>query len=275
MNMAIHGARSIGLQGFAFLALIFPASAIAQEDRSEVPPPLDPPPIVVFGDSEEDAPDAPRVIVGSRIPQEPLIQDGPVATHTGTPGFVPQSGMDPAGRYIRVRKRETCVADAAGISEEVACILLAAEDAAAEGDSEKLRGLLLPVATDPERSEEERSTAAFRLWKDARLNEDDRRIEEALLAMVEYSPLAPELHVKTWVELARLSRSFGEHEAERERLEMATKSEDTTPNALARLAIIQREAGEEQASATMQRALAILDARGVDAPPGWREFAAQ
>lgn len=230
---------------------------------------------MVFAEADEDATDAPRVIVGSRIPQRPLIVDGPIATSTGTRGLVPQSGMDPAGRYIRIRKRETCVADNPGIGEDVACILLAAEDAVADGDADKLRGLLLPVATDPERSEEERWAASFQLWKDARLNEDDRRIEEALLTMIEHYPLSPELQVKTWVELARLSRTFGEKNTELARLEQAALLDEATPNALARLAILQRENGDSAASSTIRRALALLDDEGAEVPSGWREFASQ
>lgn len=277
MILRIHAARrGIGQACLAFCALS--ASPVAAQidtiADATAPEPLPAPPIVVIGDGDPDEAGRGVVTAGSRLPQQPIFADGVVATNSGTPGLVPQSGMDPAGGYVRLRKRTVCTAEDPAIGKEVACILIAAAEARERGDSETLRGLLLPVALEPVRADAERRAAALLLWQDANAAGDPRRVEEALETLIASTTLTARKESQAWQSLARLSADFGNSSEERERLERAAEYPEASPQALARLAIVQRQDGDERARATMARAVAAIEQSGRDVPPGWREFAA-
>ena len=92
--------------------------------------------IIVTGES---ATQKKQIIVGSRIPTKPWLIQGSVATNTGTPGFTPGSGMDPAGGYTRTVATRECRSDYDGLSPK-ACRALASGDA--ELASDNLEGAL-------------------------------------------------------------------------------------------------------------------------------------
>ena len=274
---AKHGARAAMKQAAAVLALVAATSIHAQAETTAGEPeaPLPPPPIVVFGQAEATETQRRVATVGSRIAREDRVRDRVVATRTGTPGFTSQSGMDPAGSHTRLLVRESCVAETDGISEPVACILLAAKDADAAGEVATVRGLLVPVVVDASYAAPERSAAAMLLWNAADASGSDRRRAEALELMVDHTGLPPEREHAAIVEMARLARGFGESARELDLLVRAAQHREASANTFALLAAAQQRGGDPAAPATMGRAVAMLEADGQAVPAGWAAFASQ
>lgn len=214
-----------------------------------------------------------QVVVGSRIPQRPLFGQGQVATNTGTPGLVPQSGMDPMGGYTRTITVSECVSDREGISEAAACRLVAALQAEQEGDMLVAAGILNTMASDEAFAPPERYAAAEHLYRVAQLAGKDVWREVALEHMLESGQLPDDQAQSARRTLVAMALADGRRELARERLENVVARDPADAASLANLAQLQEEGGLEAAGATMQRAIDAALASGQDVPQGWRDFA--
>lgn len=183
------------------LALFAAASEVQERDVPKAPQTTqnraseddladaEPVPIVVLGDKEEEEE---KVVLGSRIPRKPLFdyKTHSVATSTGTPGFVPQSGMDPSGAGIRRITKSTCEASDSKISRDVACALIAAKSAMEDEDWNLVRGHLVPLAGSNDLSQVEHRAVADYLYISAQTSGIVPNKIEALKILIDTQTLS-------------------------------------------------------------------------------------
>ena len=275
MSIAIHDAARCFAQASLGVSLLLASPLTAQDAGAPPAGELPPPPIVVFADRDTQAEGTREVLVGSRVPRRPVFVDGVVATSTGTRGLTPGSGMTPSSLYVRLLKRSECVADRPDISEPVACRLIAAREAMAGQDHSLVRGLLIPVAENAERSGAERYASAEMLALSAEGEEDRRYLEEAYELMLESGGLQGRTRASLLRVLAGMALDRGDRDGARDRYAEAVAIGEDDPRTFVNLAILQRETGVGDAAATMRRAIAMREAKGEAVPPEWRAFAAR
>lgn len=275
MSIAIHDAARCFAQASLGASVLLALPLAAQDAGAPSAGELPPPPIVVLADRDAQSEGTREVLVGSRVPRRPVFVDGTVATSTGTRGLTPQSGMTQAGDRVILRRRSECMADRPGISEPVACRLLAAREAMAAHDHALVRGLLIPVAGDDGRPGVERYTAAELLAMSAEDQADRRYLEEAYELMLESGGLRGRTRASMLRVVAGMALDRGDRDAARDRYAEAVEIVEDDPRTLVNLAVLQRETGIGDAAATMHRAIALREAEGDAVPPEWRLFAAR
>jgi hypothetical protein len=240
------------------------APEAAQRDYSS-----EPVPIVVSGKAEGSQK---IVFVGSRIRRTSLFADGQAASSTSLNGLVPTSGMDPTSGFTRTISRTECRADEEGIGETAACLLHAATTDLAAGQRDTAIALLRHLATDPQFSGVEHLAAARALHGEAeRTGDDPLRLHAIDLSLDTGLLEGAEAHSahRTIVAIAlRLGRS----DRAIEELELMEASGAANATDMANLAILQRQQKSPAASATMQRAIALMEAGGRSVPAGWSDF---
>ena len=275
MSIAIHDAARCFAQASLGVSLLLASPLTAQDADAPPAGELPPPPIVVFADRDTQAEGTREVLVGSRVPRRPFFVDGVVATATGTRGLTPGSGMTPSSLYVRLLKRSECVTDRPDISEPVACRLIAAREAMAGQDHSLVRGLLIPVAENAERSGAERYASAEMLALSAEGEKDRRYLEEAYELMLQSGALQGRTRASLLRVLAGMALDRGDRDGARDRYAEAVAIGEDDPRTFVNLAILQRETGVGDAAATMRRAIAMREAKGEAVPPEWRAFAAR
>ena len=260
------------LCGLLLTSVAFPAGAQEQSSDQEAQSPTakaeDQLPIVVIGDQKDER----RVVVGSRIARKPLFENGSIATSTGTPGFTPGSGMDPAGQYVRTLKRSERVAADERIGKDVACTLLAAKKASENEEWLLVRGMLVPLAQNTELNSIERRAASEVLFLSAQSSGDTQAKIEALELLVASGGLSSTETGKALRSLSSLVSKIGEKAAALEYLSAAIRVDPYDYRALANLAILQRARGDPGAAKIMKRAIAAAEQVGTAVPKAWRLF---
>lgn len=259
----------VSLISLAFVAVPLaaqePAAQATEEEPQEV---LEPLPIIVMDSVEDEK----MVIVGSRIPRKPLNPNGGVASNTPRHGLVPGSGMDPSSNIVRKKTVRSCRAAVDGISKGTACLLLRAREAMAAEDWLLVRGLLVPLARNAEAPVEERAAAAGYLFEASGLSASKAARVEALELLLGTGSLSAQEASRVHRNLSTMARQRGDAEQARDHLQKATKLDPTADQALANLAILQREAGLSAARSTMQQAIAARESKGAQVPAAWRDF---
>lgn len=223
--------------------------------------------IIVEGEAERR-----KVIVGSRVPKRQIIQDGPIATSTGVAGLVPGSGMDPFVGRTRTLRTNSCVSSDESIRKPAACLIVRADEALADGDSELSAGLLRTIISDDSSNNHERLAAAQRLHAIGdQLRDADLR-EQALVQMLATGLLANTDTIAAHRSLAAIAIAKSEPELAIARLTSLLRITPGRAQDWVNLAVLQRAAGEPASRASMQRAIELQRAAGRPVAPGWESF---
>lgn len=241
--------------------------AARQADRGSEPP-------TIIVQAEDDA-QKKQVIVGSRIPTKPWLKPGSVATNTGTPGFTPGSGMDPAGGHTRTITTRECRSDFDGLSPN-ACRALATADAAlAAGDREEALFWLRSVSSwQSDYAPEERLVGAEKIFALGRDTDNPELRLEALTDMLHTGALPVDKQLSAARSAAAIAMKNGEDQFASLMLKEVIQLDPADAQSIANLAILQRKAQDPVASDTMRRAIAVREQAGRNVPKGWRDFAA-
>lgn len=245
------------------------------QDRQAEAQPTDyenaPPPAIVVSGSSED--EGKTVIVGSRIPRKSQFSGGQFATNTRLHGFTPGSGVDPQTNFTRIIRTTECRADDPAIGEKAACLLLSARKDFANGETDAAIDVLRHLAMNGDFSAEERMAGAQALFAHGRTSDDARLRRHALRLMLETGSLSPARSGSALRSIAAISNRLGDVEGAIGALQELDALGTTRPRDLANLAIFLRQAGRSGAAQTMERAIALSEADGSEAPRGWRDFA--
>jgi len=223
--------------------------------------------IIVQGETERR-----EVIVGSRVPTRQLIQDGPIATSTGVAGLVPGSGMDPFVGGTRTLRTKGCVSSVEAIRKPVACLIVRADEALADGDPELGAGLLRTIIDDDSFNAQERLAAAQRLYAIGDHVQDVDLREQALAQMLETGLLAERDAIAAHRSLAAIAIARSEPALAIARLAGLLRITPGRAQDWVNLAVLQRAAGEPASRASMQRAIELQLASGRPVAPGWQSF---
>ena len=226
------------------------------------------PPIVVTAEPERR-----EVIVGSRIARRPVFVDGPIATSTGTPGLVPQSGMDPTAGATVLRKRESFVASREGIGKDAARLLFMAQERAQGGDIDTSYGILASLADPAAFSEAEARAALERMYiLGAEAQRDDIR-QFALHGLLE-TQLPPADEASARRTLAAIAINSKDAGAAIDQLRLLADANLARAQDLANLAALIRGEGSTGGEIYMRRALELRLVEGQELPSAWRDFLA-
>lgn len=238
----------IGLIGFGLLSTV--SEAYQREDtdgnqeiqsgtsaKSSIEP--EPIPIVVLGAKKEERE---KVVLGSRIPREPLFDSKTysVATSTGTPGFTPGSGMDDAAGGTRRVTISTCEASDSAISAEVACALIAAKEAIGKEEWNIVRGYLIPLSENDQLSRIEHRAIADYLYISAQKSGSASNKIEALKLLIGTQTLSQIETGNALRGLASLYLAAEEEELAISTLEKAVQINPNDQRALENLSILRK-----------------------------------
>ena len=243
--------------------VVLPAEEPRTDDTAQAPGQV----IIVEGKTERR-----EVIAGSRVPKRQIIQDGPIATNTGTPGLVPGSGMDPFAGGTRTLRTETCVSSVEAIRKPAACLIVRADEAMADGDAELGAGLLRTIIGDDGFNEQERLAAAQRLYAigDQFQNADLR--EQALIQMLETGLLGEPDAIAAHRSLVAIAIAQGELALAIARLTSLLRITPGRAQDWVNLAVLQRATDEPATRASMQRAIELQEAAGRPVSPAWQSL---
>lgn len=251
------------------LAACFAVSAAAQDgngqQESSVPTSA---PIIVTGNKDEQE----RVVLGSRIPRKPTIEFEGMATNTGTPGLVPQSGMGPANS-IRLMKRSKCVSDDPLVGREAACLLLEADREYSDGDLAGARDKLAYLVFTDDFSAYEQLQGAKRQYRIADEQGDDASREVALEQMIATGAMEEAAELQARRALVAMALRSGDHETARARLLELDGRGALDAQRLANLAVLTRQQKVGDGKDIMDRAIALRETKGRSVPRSWTEFA--
>ena len=255
----------------ASAACFWPQAPVVSAQEDVEPEPIEKasgPPIVVTAE-----PDEREVIVGSRIARRPVFVDGPIATSTGTPGLVPQSGMDPTAGPTVIRKRSAFVASREGIGKEAARLLFKAQNRAQDGDIDTSYGILASIADPTAFSVGEARAALERMYVlGSEAQRDDIR-EYALHGLVE-TGLPSEEEASARRTLAALAMKAKDNDAAIDQLRSLADADLARAQDLANLAVLMRGKGSVGGEDYMRRALALRRSEGHEPPTSWQGFLA-
>lgn len=226
-------------------------------------------PIVVTADDEEEAP---KVILGSRIPRKQTVHFEGIATSTGTRGLTPQSGMDPA-EGLRILRITKCSSDDPAVGVKASCLLIRAEQAIEQEDYTQARDLLAYLALTDSFSPKERLAGAEWQYRLAADLGDEASREIALQQMLATGAMTEGDAISARRTLVSLALKSGDRALARQRLIDLDARGEIDAQRLANLAILTRELGEGDGKAEMRRAIELRTGKGADAPKGWIDFA--
>ena len=241
-----------------------PATEAIEGDYSS-----EPVPIIVSATAERSSK---IVFVGSRIGRTSLFADGQAASNTSLNGLVPGSGMDPTSGFTRTLSRKECRADEEGIGQAAACLLHAATVDFAAGERDTAIALLRHLATDPGFSGMERLAAARALYGEAERTGDDPLRLHAIDLSLDTGSFDDTAETHARRTIVAIALNLGQEDRAIEELQTMEANGLASASDLANLAIIQRQQQASGASATMQRAIGMREAAGMDTPAGWRAF---
>lgn len=227
--------------------------------------------IVVTGDKAVRR----EVSAGSRIARRPTFVDGVIATSTGTRGFTPGSGMDPAGRFTRIKRTRECVSDNLFLSKAAACIMADAQEAFAAGKLVEARESYGVISGSAQFAPAERLEAARWEYRIANEAGDAVARESALFTMIATGAMDPAKEARARRSFVSAALQRGDRVGARTRLLELDEAGIADYGNLANLAILSRELGEPGASATMLRAIEMRESANSPVPQSWRNFAAQ
>ena len=259
----VFAASPLSAEPLAANPVVPPADETQPENASAEPGQV----IIVEGATERR-----KVIVGSRVPRRQIIQDGPIATSTGTAGLVPQSGMDPFAGGTRIIRTKSCASSSKAIRKSAACLIVRADEALADGDPKLGADLLQAMFTDENFHGEERLAAAQRLYVIAEQTQDAGLREQALVQMLETGLLAEPDGIAAHRTLAAIAIARGEPALAIARLSVLLRITPGRAQDWVNLAVLQRAADRPESRASMQRAIELQEASGRPVAPAWQSF---
>ncbi len=225
--------------------------------------------IIVTGNKAGPA----EIVLGSRIPRTPASVDGNIATSTGTRGFTPGSGMDPAGGFRRIKKSRACVSNDESLSKTAACIMADAQELYAEGRLTEAGDGYALISGSTQFTSDERLKAAQWQYRIADEAGDREARELALETMIETGAMHPMEEASARRSLISAALQRGDRVGAYKQLIELDEAGLAGQRDVANLAILSRELGVAGASAIMLRAIRMDEGSDTVVPKSWRAFA--
>lgn len=212
--------------------------------------------------------------MGSRIRRPREESGNRQIASTNVAGLTPGSGMDPfAGPTKRITVKE-CRADWP-FSKATLCSLAEADNAIANGDHARARGLLFRIEEAPALSPAERLAAAQLAYRIAEIEEDALAREDALERMIASGAMSTSERLAGLRSLIALALKRGNEAAATSWLERLLADAPDDAQSLANLAALHARRGDHgRARSLMASAVETKRAKGESAPLSWTNYLA-
>lgn len=244
--------------------------ASAQQPQDDV--------LIVTGKRPERKVPERKVILGSRIARPALFSGYRfTASDTSLGGLTPGSGMDPSARYVgNAYTEETCTSDDPELTQESACLLIAARHAITAQDWPAAHGAVDRLESGQAGSATALYRAAQTRYAIASGEGDDIGRYFALDALLESGKLSPADKMAALRTRVAISLADGDDPAAiRDLQDLLAVAPDDISSLINLAGLYQRNDRLDQAAKTIRNAIAIRLAQGGDIPASWAALAGE
>lgn len=228
------------------------------------------PAIVVTGSKQTR-----QVLIGSRLPRDPVVVEGQIATNTGVMGLVPQSGMDPFAGATRTKRTITCVSELAEIRKQAACLVADADKYMASGDNVTALGLLQRITFEGGFNPQEHLAASQRIYAIGFELQDEMLRKSALVDLLETGLLSQSDTIAAHRSLLAIALKNQETELAVDRLQNILRITADNAQDWANLAVLQKELDNPASRSSMIKAIELRQASGRPVESSWKSFVGQ